>query len=66
MKEKVKDLVRLHEVTQEKLKTASYSGQIQILTLATEFTVHNILIPLITLFELHNEIKKVGEILTNS
>ena len=53
MKEKVKDLVRLHEVTQEKLKTASYSRQIQILTLATEFTVQNILISLITLFELH-------------
>ena len=53
MKEKVKDLVRLHEVTQEKLKTASYSGQIQTLTLAIEFTVQNILIPLITLFELH-------------
>ena len=30
MKEKVKDLVRLHEATQEELKTASYSEQIQI------------------------------------
>ena len=33
MKEKVNDLVRLHEAMQEKLKTASYSEQIQILTL---------------------------------
>ena len=32
MKEKVNDLVRLHEVMQGKLKTASYSEQIQILT----------------------------------
>ena len=32
MKEKVNDLVRLHEATQEKLKTAPYSEQIQILT----------------------------------
>ena len=58
MKEKVKDLVSLHEVTQEKLKTASYSRQIQILNLATEFTVQNILISLITLFELHMKSKK--------
>ena len=28
MKEKVNDLVRLHEIMQEKLKTASYSKQI--------------------------------------
>ena len=33
MKEKVNDLVRLHEAMQEKLKAASYSEQIQILTL---------------------------------
>ena len=33
MKEKVNDLVMLHEATQEKLKTASYSEQIQIITL---------------------------------
>ena len=30
--EKVNNLVRLHEVMQEKLKAASYSEQIQILT----------------------------------
>ena len=33
VKEKVNDFVRLQEVMQEKLKTASYSEQIQILTL---------------------------------
>ena len=36
MKEKVNDLIRLHEVMQEKLKTASYSEQIQILTLVPD------------------------------
>ena len=36
MKEKVKDLVRLHEAMQEELKTASYSEQIQILSLVTD------------------------------
>ena len=36
IKEKVNDLVRLHEVMQEKLKTASYSEQIQILTLVSD------------------------------
>ena len=33
MKEKVNNLVRLNEAMQEELKTASYSKQIQILTL---------------------------------
>ena len=33
MNERVNDLVRLHEAMQGKLKTASYSEQIQILTL---------------------------------
>ena len=36
MKEKVNDLVRLHEEMQEKLKTASYSEQIQILALVPD------------------------------
>ena len=36
MKEKVNGLVRLHEAMQEKLKTASYIEQIQILTLAPD------------------------------
>ena len=32
MKEKVNDLVRLHKAMQEKLKTSSYSEQIQVLS----------------------------------
>ena len=36
MKEKVNDLVRLHEVMQEELKIASYSEQIQILILVSD------------------------------
>ena len=36
IKEKVNDLVRLHEAMQEELKTASYSEQIQILTLVPD------------------------------
>ena len=36
MKEKVNDLVRLHEAMREKLKTSSYSEQIQILTLVPD------------------------------
>ena len=38
---KMNDLVRLHEAMQEKLKTASYSEQIQVLTLVPECTVRN-------------------------
>ena len=36
MQEKVNALVRLHEAMQENLKTASYSGPIQILTLVPD------------------------------
>ena len=36
MKEKMNDLVRLYEAMQEKLKTVSYSEQIQILTLVPD------------------------------
>ena len=36
VKEKVNDLFRLHEAVQEKLETASYSEQIQILTLVPD------------------------------
>ena len=36
LKEKMNDLFRLHEAMQEKLKTASYSEQIQILTLVPD------------------------------
>ena len=58
MKQKVIDLVRLHEIMQEKLKTASYSEQIQIFTLVPEFTAQNILISFNTFFELHMKSKK--------
>ena len=58
MQKKVNVLVRLHEAMQEKLKTASYSEQIQILTLVPECTVQNILMSLNTLFELHMKSKK--------
>ena len=57
MKEKVIDLVQLHEVMQDKLKTASYSEQIQIFTLIPECTVQNILMSLNTLLELHMKLK---------
>ena len=36
MKEKVNYLVKLHEAMQEKLKTASFFGQIKTLTLVTD------------------------------
>ena len=36
MKQKVNDLVRLYKAMQEKLKTRSYSEQIQILTLVPD------------------------------
>ena len=36
MKEKLNDLVRLHEALQEDFKTASYSEQIEILTLVPD------------------------------
>ena len=65
MKEKVNDLVRLHEAMQEKLKAASYSEQIQLLTLAPDKwsqMQENILMSLNTLLKSH-EIKKVGGIL---
>ena len=61
------DLVSLHEAMQEKLKTASYSEQIQILTLVPDkwsriycseyFNVFEYLVPT------SHEIKKVGGIL---
>ena len=36
IKEKVNDLVRLHEAIQEELKTATHSEQIQIVTLVLD------------------------------
>ena len=60
MKEKVKNLVRLHKAMQEKLKTGSYSEQIQIYTWylinGLECTVQNMYLN--TLFELHMKSKK--------
>ena len=67
MKEKVNDLVILHEEMQEKLKAASYSQRIQILTLVPNkwsrmycSEYFNILEYLVLT---SHEIKKVGEIL---
>ena len=67
MKKKVNDLVRFHEAMQEELKTASYSEQIQILTLVPDkwsqmycSEYFNILEYLVWT---SHEIKKVGEIL---
>ena len=60
MKEKVNDLVKLHEAMQEKLKAESYSEQIQILTFlhlsvinGLNCTVENFLISLNTLLKSH-------------
>ena len=63
MKEKVNDLVRLHEAMQEKLKTASYPEQIQIPTSVCECTVQNISMTFEYLVWTSHEIKKVDEIL---
>ena len=50
--------IRLHLALREKLKTASDSKQIQILTLVPECTVQNILTSLNTLLQLHMKSKK--------
>ena len=67
MKEKVNDLVRLHEAMQEKLKTASYSEQIQILTLVPDKWSQMYCWEYFNVFEYlvwtSHEIKKVGGIL---
>ena len=67
MKEKVNDLVRLHEAMQEKLKTASYSEPIQILTLVPDKWSRMYCSEYFNIFEFlvwtSHEIKKVGEIL---
>ena len=67
MKEKVNDLVRLHEAMQEKLKTASYSEQIQILTLVPDKWSRMYCSEYFNVFEYlvwtSHEIKKVGGIL---
>ena len=67
MKEKADDLVRLHEAMQEKLKTASYSEQIQILTLVPDKWSRMYCSEYFNIFKYlvwtSHEIKKVGEIL---
>ena len=67
MKEKVNDLVRLHEIMQEKLKTASYSKQIQILTLVSDIWSRMYCSECFNVFEYFiltsYEMKKVGRIL---
>ena len=67
MKEKVNDLVRLHKAMQEKLKTASYSEQIQILTLVPDKWSRMYCSEYFNVFEYlvwtSHEIKKLGGIL---
>ena len=67
MKEKVNDLFRLHKAMQEKLKTASYSEQIQILTLVPDKWSRMYCSEYFNVFEYlvwtSHEIKKVGGIL---
>ena len=67
MKEKVNDLVRLHKAMQEKLKTASYWEQIQILTLVPDKWSQMYCSKYFNIFEYFvwtsHEIKKVGGIL---
>ena len=67
MKEKVNDLVRLYKAMQKKLKTASHSKQIQILTFVPDKWFLRYNSGSINAFErllwTSHEIKKVGETL---
>ena len=67
MKEKLNDLVRLHEALQEDFKTASYSEQIEILTLVPDKWSQMYCWECFNAFEYlvwnSHEIKKVGWIL---
>ena len=67
MKEKVNNLVRLHEAMQEKLKTASCSEQIQILTLVPDKWSRMYCSKYFNAFEYlvstSHQIKKVGGVL---
>ena len=67
MKEKVNDLVRLHEAMQEKLKAASYSEKIQILTMEPDKWSRMYCSEYFNVFEYlvwtSHEIKNVGGIL---
>ena len=68
MKEKVNDFVRLHEAMKQEFKTASYSKQIQNLTLVPDKWSHIYCWEYFNVFEYlvwtSHEIKKVGGILT--
>ena len=70
MKEKVNDLVRLHEAMQEKLKKASYSEQTQILTLVLGKWSRIYCSEYFNVFEFlvwtSHEIIKVGEMLAKT
>ena len=67
MKEKLNDLVRFHEAMQEKLKIASYSEKIQILTLLPDNGSQMYFSKYFNVFEYlvqtSYEIKKLGEVL---
>ena len=67
MIEKVNDLFRLHNAMQEELKTASYSEQIQILTLVPDKWSQMYCWEYFDVFKYlvwtSHEIKKIGEIL---
>ena len=64
---KMNDLVRLHEAMQEKLKTASYSEQIQVLTVVPNKWSRMYCSKYFNIFEClagtSHEINKVGRIL---
>ena len=66
-KDKAKDMVRLHKAIQEKLKTASYSEQIHILTLVPDKWSCMYCLEYFSVFEYllwtSHEMKKVGGIL---
>ena len=67
MKKKMNDLVRLHKAMQEKLKTASYSDQIQIITVVPDEWSRMYCSRYFNVFEslvwTSHKIKKVGGIL---
>ena len=67
MKEKVNDFVRMRDIMQEKLKTASYSEQIHILTLVPDKWSRIYCLEYFNVFEYlvwtSHEIKKIGALL---
>ena len=70
MKEKINDLVKLHKAMQEKLKTASYSEEILILTLVPDKWYRMYCSKYFNIFEYlvwtSHETKKVGGILAKA